>query len=90
MDYKVEIKKVLSGEKSTKAYADVVIDGAIVIHDIGVIETEKGRFAAMPRKKWTNRDGEERQQDICHPITSAAREQIQTAVLAAYDEAVKA
>lgn len=45
MDYKVEIKKVLSGEKSTKAYADVVIDGAIVIHDIGVIETEKGRFA---------------------------------------------
>lgn len=53
-----------------------------VVHDIKVIEGEKGLFIAMPSRKAS--DGEYR--DIAHPINSATREQIQTIILDKYQE----
>lgn len=44
MNIKVEIKKILKGDKPTKAYANIVIDDAVVIHGVGVVENEKGRY----------------------------------------------
>lgn len=44
MNIKVEIKKILKGNKPTKAYANIVIDDAVVIHGVGVVENEKGRY----------------------------------------------
>lgn len=86
MNLKVKIKTILAGENPVKAFASVVIDDAVVIHDIAVIETEKGRHISMPRSLWKNKDGEERQKDICHPISSSARKELEEAVLQAYDE----
>ena len=51
----------------------ITIDDEFVIHDIKVIEGEKGLFIAMPSKKAT--DGEYK--DIAHPINSSTRERIQ-------------
>ena len=60
----------------------ITLDEEFVVHDIKVIEGEKGLFIAMPSRKAS--DGEYR--DIAHPINSATREQIQTIILDKYQE----
>jgi stage V sporulation protein G len=59
------------------AIASVVIDDQFVVHDLRVVNGDKGLFVAMPSRKLPN--GEFR--DICHPINSEARQRIQEAVL---------
>lgn len=89
MEIRAEIKHIIkNSDKATKAFADVVIDDSIVIHSVGVVEKDTGRYITMPRSKWTNKQGEVISRDITHPITTACRELIQSAVLAAYDKAL--
>jgi len=59
------------------AIASIVIDDAFVIHDLRVVNGDKGLFVAMPSRKLPN--GEFR--DICHPINTDTRTNIQQAVL---------
>jgi len=59
------------------AIASIVIDDAFVIHDLRVVNGDKGLFVAMPSRKLPN--GEFR--DICHPINAESRERLQEAVL---------
>ena len=68
----VRVKKV-SKEGKMKAVVSITIDDEFVIHDIKVIEGDKGLFIAMPSKKAA--DGEYR--DIAHPINSDTRARIQ-------------
>lgn len=75
----VRVRK-LETEGKMRAVVSITLDDALVIHDIKVIDGEKGLFIAMPSKKAS--DGEFR--DIAHPINSQTREMIQTTVLAAY------
>lgn len=79
----VRIRKV-NVEGKMKAVVSVTIDNAFVVHDVKVVEGTNGLFVAMPSRKTS--EGEFR--DIAHPISSAAREIIQTAVLKAYQEAM--
>lgn len=62
------------------AIANIVIDDVFVIHDLRVVNGDKGLFVAMPSRKLPS--GEFR--DICHPINSDARQLIQDAVLAEF------
>ena len=55
-----------------------------MVHDIKVIEGEKGLFIAMPSRKAS--DGEYR--DIAHPINSKTRDDIQTLILNRYKEEI--
>ena len=64
----------------------ITIDEEFVVHDIKVIEGEKGLFIAMPSRKAT--DGEYR--DIAHPINSATRDRIQNIILEKYEEVMAA
>ena len=80
----VRVRKVTK-EGKLKAVVSITMDDEFVVHDIKVIEGEKGLFIAMPSKKAT--DGEYR--DIAHPINSATRERIQTMILEQYEEALK-
>lgn len=59
------------------AIASVVMDDQFVVHDLRVVNGDKGLFVAMPSRKLPN--GEFR--DICHPINSEARQALQEAVL---------
>ena len=68
-----------------KAIVSITIDNEFVVHDIKVIEGEKGLFIAMPSKKAT--DGEYR--DIAHPINSGTRDNIQRVILEQYEKALK-
>ena len=72
----VRVRKVLKQGKM-KAVVSITFDNEFVVHDIKVIEGEKGLFIAMPSKK--SADGEYR--DIAHPINSDTRQQIQTMIL---------
>ncbi len=76
----VRVRKV-NKEGKMKAVVSVTFDNEFVVHDIKVIEGEKGLFIAMPSRKTL--DGEYR--DIAHPINTATREKIQQAVLEKYE-----
>ena len=77
----VRVRKVAK-EGKMKAVVSVTIDDEFVVHDIKVIEGEKGLFIAMPSRKAT--DGEYR--DIAHPINSVTRDRIQKIILEKYEE----
>ena len=79
----VRARKVAK-EGKLKAVVSVTMDGEFVVHDIKVIEGEKGLFIAMPSKKAV--DGEYR--DIAHPINSSTRERIQSIILEEYEKAL--
>ena len=72
----------MAKEGKMKAVVSITIDEEFVVHDIKVIEGEKGLFIAMPSRKAT--DGEYR--DIAHPINSGTRDRIQRIILDKYEE----
>lgn len=69
-------------EGKMKAVVSITIDDEFVVHDIKIIEGEKGMFIAMPSRRAS--DGEYR--DIAHPINTATRERLQNMILAKYRE----
>ena len=79
----VRVRKITK-EGKMKAIVSITLDDEFVVHDIKVIEGEKGLFIAMPSKKAT--DGEYR--DIAHPINSSKRENIQKIILESYEKAL--
>ncbi|HIW81706.1 MAG TPA: septation regulator SpoVG [Candidatus Acetatifactor stercoripullorum] len=80
----VRVRKITK-EGKMKAIVSITLDDEFVVHDIKVIEGEKGLFIAMPSKKAT--DGEYR--DIAHPINSTTREAIQSIVIERYERALE-
>lgn len=79
----VRVRKITK-EGKMKAIVSITLDDEFVVHDIKVIEGEKGLFIAMPSKKAA--DGEYR--DIAHPINSSTRELIQKIILDSYEKAM--
>lgn len=79
----VRIRKV-EKEGKMKAVVSITIDEEFVVHDIKVIDGEKGFFIAMPSRKAA--DGEYR--DIAHPINSDTRNKIQQIILEKYESEV--
>ena len=78
----MRVRKVAK-EGKMNAVVSITLDDEFVVHDIKVIEGEKGLFIAMPSRKAS--DGEYR--DIAHPINSETRERIQTIILEQYEKA---
>ena len=76
----VRVRKVAKDGKM-KAVVSVTFDNEFVVHDIKIIEGEKGLFIAMPSRKAL--DGEFR--DIAHPINSETRDKIQKNILEKYE-----
>ena len=79
----VRVRKVAK-EGKMKAVVSITLDDEFVVHDIKVIEGEKGLFIAMPSRKAS--DGEYR--DTAHPINSATREVMQKIILEKYEAAL--
>ena len=87
MDMQITDVRVRNVEKEGKlqAVVSITLDDEFVVHDIKVIEGEKGLFIAMPSKKAA--DGEYR--DIAHPINSGTRERIQRIILERYEHGLE-
>lgn len=79
----VRVRK-MTKEGKMKAVVSITIDDEFVVHDIKVIDGEKGLFIAMPSRKAS--DGEYR--DIAHPINSETRDKIQKIILDSYEKAL--
>ena len=79
----VRVRKVAK-EGKLKAVVSITMDEEFVVHDIKVIEGEKGLFIAMPSKRAL--DGEYR--DIAHPINSST-DRIQKIILDKYAEVLE-
>lgn len=78
----VRVRKIASTGK-LRAYVSITFDDEFVVHDIRIIEGDKGLFVAM-RSKHMIEGGFK---DIAHPINQSARENLQSAVLKAYYDA---
>ena len=80
----VRVRKITK-EGKMRAIVSITIDDEFVIHDIKVIEGEKGYFIAMPSK----RTPDEQFRDVAHPINPEMRAQLEEAILTRFHEAVK-
>jgi len=85
MKIKAEIKKLFPDGGKVKAAASLTLDGVFVVRNVRLVKGSKGLFVSMPSHK--NAAGEFK--DICFPINSTTRAQIQSEVLAAYEQALQ-
>lgn len=76
----VRLRKIET-EGKLRAYVSITFDDSFVVHDLRVIDGNKGMFVAMPSKRLPNGD----HKDIAHPINTEIREKIQNAVLDVYN-----
>lgn len=60
-----------------KGIASIILDDCFVVHDLRIVDGDRGHFVAMPSRKLPNGDFK----DIAHPLNSETRERIQEAVL---------
>ena len=75
----VRIRTMDNGGKM-KAVASVTFD-EFVVHDIKIVEGDKGYFVAMPNKKVG-----EVYKDVAHPLKAETRKRISDAIFAKYEE----
>jgi stage V sporulation protein G len=76
----VEITRVTVREidmNMVRGIASIILDDCFVVHDLRVVDGDRGYFVAMPSRKLPNGDFK----DIAHPLNSETREKIQEAVL---------
>lgn len=64
--------------------AAITIDDAFVVHDIKIIDGDKGLFISMPSRKIKDKDGNEKYVDVAHPLNAAVREQLTKSILDTY------
>ena len=71
----VRVRKVAK-EGKLKAVVSITMDDEFVVHDIKVIEGEKGLFIAMPSRKVS----EGVYDDIAHPVNQETRQMFEDAI----------
>ena len=80
----VRVRRITQSGKM-KAVVSITLDNEFVVHDIKVIDGEKGLFIAMPSRK--SADGEYR--DIAHPINADTRKLVEDTILQTYRECLE-
>lgn len=85
MPMKVDVKiSSIRPEGNLRAYASVNLNECFAIRNVKIMDSTKGLFVAMPSYKAGN--GEYK--DICFPVTKEFREQLNNAVIEAYNLAL--
>jgi len=77
-----EVRIYPQHEGKLKAYATITLDNVFVVHNLKIIEFEKGVKIFMPSRKMN--DGSHR--DVAHPITNELRQHIEQKVIEAYNQ----
>lgn len=80
----VKINTIRPGSNPV-AFASVNLNDCFAIKGIKVFDGSKGTFVGMPSIK----DGKGEYQDVCFPVTKEFREQLNNAVLSAYEQALQ-
>ena len=74
--------KIVEATGKLKAVASITIDGCFVVHDIKILEGNRGLFVMMPSRK--SADGI--YIDVAHPINTETREMLKTVLVKAYSD----
>lgn len=74
MKLAVKIRKICTNRGALKAIASVTIDEAYVVHGVKIIETDKGRFVAMPGEVQKDKDGKAINSELKTMLSSARSE----------------
>jgi len=82
MDIQVQRMYRFETDRPLKAFADIVINEAILVKGVRILEGKKGLFVSMPQElakdnKWY---------DTVRCLTQEIRDQISKVVLSAYNE----
>lgn len=78
----VSVRKISKENSKLRGIASVLIDDAVAIHDIRIIDGNNGLFIAMPSRKTAT--GEYK--DVCHPINQDVRTEFTDAILEEYNK----
>jgi len=78
----VSINKIEKEDSKLRGIATIILDDQIAIHNIRIIEGNRGLFIAMPSRKID--DG--KYEDIVHPITNDFRNKMQDIILKKYKD----
>lgn len=82
---KVDVKiSSIRPEGNVRAYASINLNDCFAIRNVKVVDSSKGLFIAMPSYK----SGNGEYKDICFPVTKDFREQLNNAVIDAYNQAL--
>ena len=76
----VNVRKIEKEGSRMKGIASVLLDDSFAVHDIRIIEGEKGLFIAMPSKKTPTGD----YRDIAHPINPEVRSMFEEKIIEEY------
>ena len=79
----IEIRKVDNADDNVKAFVKIVIDNALIVKNLRIIDGSKGLFVAMPSRR--NKNGEHK--DVVHPINQEVRDMMEEVIIKAYNEA---
>ena len=88
MNFNAKVKKTFDTGK-LKAVFDVTLEDEFVIHEVKLIEGQKGRFVSMPSEKWSGEQGRVRRVDIAHPLNAKVRAALFAAIEDAYENHLK-
>lgn len=64
-----------------KAVASITFDDEFVVHDIKIVEGDKGYFVAMPSKRVGDTF-----KDVAHPLLAETRKKISDAIFEKYNQ----
>lgn len=79
---------LVEGREPVLAYANVVLNNALIIRGITLLEFGKNRrHISMPSRRL--RREEKAYRDMCHPINSELRDYLTKELFAAYEKAKK-
>lgn len=82
MNIKAEIKKIFEDKGKLRAVANLVFEDGFIVKNVRLVEGSKGIFVSMPSHKKIDGSFIE----VCHPISSKVREQIENCVVEAYEK----
>ena len=78
----VSINKIEKEDSKLRGMATIILDDQIAIHNIRIIEGNRGLFIAMPSRKIDD----DKYEDIVHPITNDFRNKTQDIILKQYKD----
>lgn len=79
----IDIRKVESDDNNVKAFVNIVVDDALLVKNMRIIDGKKGLFVAMPSTR--GKDG--KFYDMVHPINQEVRTMMEEEIINAYNNA---
>ena len=82
MKLDVKITKIAPSDNGVRAYASATLDDCFAIRGLKLVDGKKGLFVSMP----TYQKKDKSYADVCFPTTAEFREQLNNAVIEAYQQ----